>query len=98
MSRPQSAGWGMVAALISGAILVSCATPPAPSIGGKEVLAMKKEGGLSEEEIVRRVDAQGKRLTLTDDDVVDLVGAGFSDKTINELLKRARDVEVRGHH
>lgn len=87
----------LAAAAVLGALLCSCAAGPASSMTGKEVLAMK-EGGLSEEEIIRRVDVGGKSLTLTDDDVVDLVGAGFSEKTINELLKRARDIEVRGHH
>lgn len=78
------------------AILAGCAESHR-RVNGSDVIAMKKEG-LADGEIVRRVEAPDVKLMLTDDDVVALVAAGFSEETINALLKRARDTEHKRHH
>jgi hypothetical protein len=78
------------------AILVGCAESHR-RVNGTDVIAMKKQG-LSDPEIIRHVEAADVKLMLTDDDVVSLIGAGFTEETINALLKRARDIEHKGHH
>ncbi len=66
-------------------------------VGASDVIAMK-ERGLSDTQIIREVEREDVVLTLTDDDVVALVAAGFNQEVINALLERARDVGSSGHH
>ena len=66
-------------------------------VGASGVIGMK-ERGLSDAQIIGEVERKDVVLTLTDDDVVALVAAGFTQETINALLERARDVGSSGHH
>jgi len=77
-------------------VLAACAHSH-QRVGGADVIALKKQG-LSDREILRQVRSPDVMLTLTDDDVVSLVSAGFTEETINALLALARDVDPGRHH
>jgi len=84
---------GIVAALLL-TLFVGCAHGHT-RVGAADVMAMK-ERGLSDSQIVREVEREDVVLTLTDNDVVALVAAGFTEETINALLARAGDVGAKG--
>ncbi len=81
---------GLIAALLAG-----CAHGHEKMNSG-ELIAMK-EKGFSEDRILREAVREDVVLMLTEDDLISLVAAGFSQETINALLANARDFEAKGH-
>jgi len=96
MITTSSKSMRIMCAALALAIVSGCAQERR-RIGSSDVIAMKRDG-LSDAEILRQVEAKDLALMLTDDDVVALIGAGFSEETINALLARARDIERKRHH
>jgi hypothetical protein len=85
-----------ISAAVAIFVLVGCGHAQR-RIGRREIYDMKKQG-LTEQQILRQVEVKEVVLTITDDDVVALLEAGFSEETINALLARARDVQSSKHH
>ena len=85
-----------VSAGVMAALLAGCAHSHLKLSSG-ELIAMK-EKGLSEDRILQEAARENVVLTLTDDDLVSLVAAGFSQEAIDALLAGARDVGASGHH
>ena len=78
------------------AVMLSACAHGHTKMGASDVIAMK-EKGFSESRIIKEVEKEDVVLTLTDDDIVSLVGAGLSQEVIDALLARARDVGTSGH-
>ncbi len=86
----------VLCAALAVSILAGCADAHR-KVGRQEILDMKKQG-LSDAQIIRSVEAKDVVLTITDDDVVALLEAGFSEETVNALLARARDIQPSKPH
>ncbi len=73
-------------------LITGCATPaPRPSaLTESDVLAMVK-AGMSDNDILRRIDATHTIFHLSSDDVVRLRQEGVSDRVVNDML----DTSVR---
>lgn len=60
----------------------------------KDGLIRLKRGGMSDDEILKKVHAAGEVPRLSDDDVIELVGAGIGENVINAMLEASKDVPV----
>lgn len=76
-------------------VLAACAHAH-QELGRSDLIAMKKQG-IAEPEILRKAQSDDVELTLSSDDVVSLVDAGFSHETINALLARAKEGHGHSH-
>jgi hypothetical protein len=70
-------------------VLFGCATtprqPPPPPLTQAEVISMVK-AGLTEEDIMRRIDATRTVFRLSSEDVIRLRNEGVSDRLVNFML------------
>jgi hypothetical protein len=67
-------------------ILMGCATPPRPiPLSQGDVISMVK-AGVTDEEIMRRIDDTRTVFRLSSDDVVRLRNDGVSDRVVNYML------------
>ena len=68
-------------------VLTGCATtpPPPPPLTQADVISMVK-GGLTDEDIMRRIDATRTVFRLSSEDVVRLRNEGVSDRLVNFML------------
>ena len=65
---------------------VGCATTPRPApLTQADVMSMVK-AGLTDEEIIRRIDATRTVYRLSSDDVINLRKEGVSDRVVNYML------------
>ena len=89
--------------------LVGCATnrpPPPPPLTQADVISMVK-GGLTDEDIMRRIDDTHTVFRLSSDDVVRLRNEGLSERLVNFMLdtyaraamaeQRRRDEQNQSH-
>jgi hypothetical protein len=75
-------------AVVLAVMLVGCATPhppPPPPLAQADVISMVR-AGLSDEEIMRRIDATRTVFRLSSDDVMRLRNEGVSDRLVNFML------------
>ena len=84
-----------VCAGVMAALLAGCARSQMKMSSG-ELIAMK-EKGLSEDRILKEAARVDVVLMLTEDDLISLIAAGFSQEAINGLLTSARDFGASGH-
>lgn len=82
--------------LIALAFLALLSVTPASAIDLDDVIGML-DANVSEEVILRVIDAEGERFYLTSDDVLDLIDAGASDWFLEEMLDRSERPR-REHH
>jgi hypothetical protein len=68
--------------------LVGCATtpPPPPPLTQADVISMVK-AGLTDEDIMRRIDASRTVFRLSSEDVIRLRNEGISDRLVNFMLE-----------
>ena len=81
---------GVVVALLAGC------THSQMKMSSGELIDMKEQG-LSEDRILKEATRVDVVLMLTEDDLISLIAAGFSQETINGLLESARDFAANGH-
>jgi hypothetical protein len=91
------------------AFLVGCATtpPPPPPLTQSDVISMVK-AGVTEEDIMRRIDATQTIFRLSSDDVILLRKEGVPDRVVNYMLdtytraaiaeQRRRDADYDFHY
>jgi hypothetical protein len=74
--------------VLVGAFLVGCATTPHPRpvpLTQSDIISMVK-AGMTEEDIMRRIDETGTVFRLSSDDVMRLRNEGVPDRVVNYML------------